>query len=482
MMKASKTAIAVALSSVFLFGCDFDVGSENKASTLPPGGDNGGGDNGGGIVVPGTNYLAQIQDNFVEGSGILRLKLSESKSDTVVDSISAGFLTVDLTYQDGVREDGRPETENAYIQFHTTDGTSNSNLRGELVLGGGNVKYRDPANGLTNTGGTYTPGDELQVKVSWTIDTFSFSINDQEYGPFDVASTSPVETISLKVGDNSGKSNHEMLADNLKIYKGDASENELIFEDDFDSGYGVGHDLNGVRYNRAEDVMVISIGGDDGGDNGDNGNGGDIGNGDDVTDNFDSYTVGTQIDVANSSYKLKGVDGTEVQAVVSNVQAKSGENSLYLLDNSTSTKGVVGREFKDGSASSGSVSTSVYIPSNGYIKSSYLYLGTDTGSSSSKRFTEVVFGSSEISIRLTDPQDPEKNILEPIVKYSKDTWVDVVINWSGDDVKVTIDGQEFSGYKAEHSENVPTAYALYNGDNSSVGTYTYFDNLNSDLF
>ncbi|GAM60478.1 hypothetical protein JCM19232_811 [Vibrio ishigakensis] len=35
-MKASKTAIAVAISSVFLFGCDFDVGSENNDTTQPP--------------------------------------------------------------------------------------------------------------------------------------------------------------------------------------------------------------------------------------------------------------------------------------------------------------------------------------------------------------------------------------------------------------------------------------------------------------
>ncbi|GEA50199.1 hypothetical protein VIN01S_10030 [Vibrio inusitatus NBRC 102082] len=261
-MKVSKTAIAVALSSAFLFGCDFDVGSENSATGGGTGGgDTGGGTGGGDEIVPGANYFVQIQDNFVQGSGQLRVKLSESKSDTAVDNIPEGFLTVDLTYQDGVREDGRPETENAYIQIHTAD-ASNSGLRGEVVLGGGKVKYRDPASGLTDAGGTYTEGEELKVKATWTTDSFSFTINDQEYGPFDVASTNPVENITLKVGDNSGKSNHEMLADNFKIYQGNESENELIFEDDFDAGYGNGHDLNGVRYNRAEDVMVISLGGE----------------------------------------------------------------------------------------------------------------------------------------------------------------------------------------------------------------------------
>ncbi|GEA50196.1 hypothetical protein VIN01S_10000 [Vibrio inusitatus NBRC 102082] len=35
-MKASKTAIAVAISSAFLFGCDFDIGDENNEITPPP--------------------------------------------------------------------------------------------------------------------------------------------------------------------------------------------------------------------------------------------------------------------------------------------------------------------------------------------------------------------------------------------------------------------------------------------------------------
>ncbi|GEM77771.1 hypothetical protein [Vibrio superstes] len=35
-MKVSKTAIAVAISSAFLFGCDFDIGSENNETAPPP--------------------------------------------------------------------------------------------------------------------------------------------------------------------------------------------------------------------------------------------------------------------------------------------------------------------------------------------------------------------------------------------------------------------------------------------------------------
>ncbi|GAM71267.1 hypothetical protein JCM19236_6184 [Vibrio sp. JCM 19236] len=112
-MKASKTAIAVAISSVFLFGCDFDVGSENNTS----GGGNDG--NGGGGLPPvenAQNYV-QIQDSSIADTGILRLKTSESKSDTAVDNIPVGFLTVDLTYQDNTAINGENAAANAIFKF-----------------------------------------------------------------------------------------------------------------------------------------------------------------------------------------------------------------------------------------------------------------------------------------------------------------------------------------------------------------------------
>ncbi|MDN3715064.1 hypothetical protein [Vibrio breoganii] len=263
-MKITKTAIAVAISSAFLFGCDFDVGSENNVTTPP-----GGGDGGGGLppVENAQNYV-QIQDSSIADTGILRIKTSESKSDTVVDSIPVGYLTVDLTYQDNTAINGENAAANAYIQIHTTAGSSNAHLRGEIALGEGKVKYRDNTSSLVETGGTYTAGEELKVKVSWTEDEFSFSIGDDNYGPYAATSTAPVELISLKVGDSKTKADLELIADNLKIYSSDASGDELIFEDDFDN-YGVGDSLSDSRYNRAIDVMVLGTGEDNGG--GDNG-------------------------------------------------------------------------------------------------------------------------------------------------------------------------------------------------------------------
>ncbi|MBE8576527.1 MULTISPECIES: hypothetical protein [Vibrio] len=199
-----------------------------------------------------------------------------------------------------------------------------------------------------------------------------------------------------------------------------------------------------------------------------------------VTDNFDSYTVGTQIDVANPAYQTKGVDGVLNTAVISSDFAKSGSNSLRIEDGADSTtdnnKAIVGRDFANGAAETGSVSTSVYIPSDGYVKASYIFLGSNNDASSSGRFTEVVFTSSMIKFR------NETGSQVDLASYSKDTWVDVTISWVDTDITVNVDGTDYTGLKAESAGGSPTAIALYTGDNGSKGTYTYFDNLDSDLF
>ncbi|MEZ9904425.1 hypothetical protein AB4343_06220, partial [Vibrio breoganii] len=271
-MKISKSVIAVAISSAFLFGCDFDVGSENNVTTPPGGGDGGGtggGTGGGDEIVPGVNYFAQIQDNVKATSGTLRVKLEDTASDTPgIDSIGEGYLTVDFTFQEhGIHPDG--EAENAYLQLHTNQGSSNSNLRADLIFNkSGNIQYRTPkqdGSGTENldTGASFTKGEELNIKLSWNLNNFSFSLDGGTtvYGPFvspDVGN--PVQLITLKMGDSgsssNGVSNYEVIADNLEIFKSTSSGDELVFEDDFDS-YGNGHTLEGVRYNTATDVMVI---------------------------------------------------------------------------------------------------------------------------------------------------------------------------------------------------------------------------------
>ncbi|GAM71269.1 biofilm-associated surface protein [Vibrio sp. JCM 19236] len=430
----------------------------------------------------GFNNLVQILDTLDDDTGELRLKLADSATDVPVDSIAKGKITVDLTYQKHADTEQAEDDSgnNAYLTLYT-DGTGNAELYGEAVFNNGEIFYRtNTIEGgkpqLSDKIGEYNLGEELAVELSWGDDEYSFKVNDTVYGPFPYAAKNlPVEVIAIKMGDNSNTTHFELLADNFKVYNIEGANEELVFEDNFD-GYAIGQNLSGNPYNNnSSEAMVVSATGEEPAPEPDPEPTPEPEPGE-YTDDFDSYTVGTQIDVANSAYVLKNIDGSETLATVSDDFAKSGANSLYIADNSASTKGVVAREFSAGAANSGSVSTSVYIPTDGYNKASYLFLGTDTGASSSKRFTEVIFTSSVIKVR-----DFEGNQQE-LVSYSKDTWVDVDIAWNGTDITVTVDGTEFTGLVAENDTGAPTAFALYNGDNSSVGTYTYFDNLDSDLF
>jgi hypothetical protein len=202
-----------------------------------------------------------------------------------------------------------------------------------------------------------------------------------------------------------------------------------------------------------------------------------------ITDNFDSYEVGLQIDLANSDYTAPNADGTTIIANISDKYSKSGENSLFLHDNSTIGKPIVSRTFLNGEAESGSVSVSVYIPEDGYTKSSYLYLGTSDSASSDARFADLYFGSSKLTFR---GEGGEK---ENLSSYDKNTWVDVTIDWSFNettssyDVVVSINGEEWPEVLTANADaGAPTLFAMYVGDNSNVDTYTYFDNLDSTLF
>ncbi|MFA0110041.1 hypothetical protein AB4380_08700, partial [Vibrio breoganii] len=263
-MKITKTAIAVAISSAFLFGCDFDVGSENNAT-----GDIGGGTGGGGGLPPvenAENYV-QIQDSTDADTGFLSFILSDPKSETDVDGISVGYLTVDLTFQDNSAiNDG--DDKAGYIQVHA-GGPNNADLRGDLIfLTDGRINYRDSSGSQTGPIGSFTPGKEFKALVSWTENDVSFSIDGQDLGTYEARQQgTAVDRISLKVGDQSTRSNFELLADNLMIFKGDESNNELIFEDDFNQ-YGVGDDLTSSLYSTVNDVMIFGTGGGEGGEGG----------------------------------------------------------------------------------------------------------------------------------------------------------------------------------------------------------------------
>lgn len=450
----------------------------------------------------GINNVVQILDTNFGGAkndvGELRLKLSESAT---VSSIASGKLSVDLIYQvdADTNEEANDSGNNAYISLYGA-GTSNTNLHGEVIFNAGEIFYRSTvvSGGKPQISeesvGTYELGEDLAVEVSWANGYYTFTINDTVYdnsgNGFASFDTSAVTVISLKLGDTSNTTHYELIADNFMVYSNDETDDQVVFEDNFDS-YANGAALGGSDpyNNNSAEATVVTEGADPTDPTDPEPEPGE------VTDDFEGYTDGTRIDAANSAYAIKGDkdgdDETTIVAEVSMEQANSGDNSLLLHDNSTLGKPVVSRTFKDGGAESGSVSMSVYIPSEGYVKSTYLFLGSSDTASSSKRFTEVAFGSSALKFR------NESGSQKDLASYAQDTWVDVTMAWepnsdsSGYDVTITVDGTEYTSYEedgttyplvAEADEGAPIMFAAYVGDNSSSGTYSYFDDLDSELF
>ncbi|WP_261883024.1 hypothetical protein [Vibrio pelagius] len=446
----------------------------------------------------GINNVVQILDTNFGGAkedvGELRLKLSESAT---VSSIASGKLSVDLIYQvdTDTSEEANDNGNNAYISLYGS-GTSNTNLHGEIIFNAGEIFYRSTATDSSGKPqisdqpvGTYELGEDLAVEVSWANGYYTFTINDTVYdnngNGFESFDKSAVTVISLKLGDTSNTTHYELIADNLAVYSNDVTDNQVVFEDDFDS-YVNGAVLGGSDpYNSSSAEATVVTEGEGPTDPVPG----------EVTDDFESYTTGIRIDAANSAYVIKGDkdgdDETTIVAEVSTEQASSGDKSLLLNDNSGLGKPVVSRTFAKG-AESGSVSTKVYVPADGYVKSTYLYLGDSTSGASGSRFTELIFGSSTLKFRNEDGDQKD------LANYAQDTWVDVTLAWepntvsSGYDVTITVNGQEYTSYEdggqsyslvAENaSESAPTLFALYVGDNSSSGTYSYFDDLDSELF
>ncbi|MFA0162895.1 hypothetical protein AB4457_16345 [Vibrio splendidus] len=449
----------------------------------------------------GINGYVQILDTNNGGVkndvGELRLKLSDSSTGATVDTIASGKVTVDLIYQ--VDEDtAQPENgsgNNAYISLYAS-GTSNTNLHGEVIFNSGEIFYRSTVTDSSGKPqipdepvGTYTLGEDLAVEINWANGYYTFKVNDTVYdnsgNGFEAFDKAAVTIVSLKLGDTSNTTHYELNADNFKVYSNDTTTDELVFEDNFNN-YPNGQALSGNPYNNntAEATVIVDGGSTEPEPEPEPEPG-------EVTDDFESYTVGEQIDVANSAYNVPGADSNTIIANVSADFANSGTSSLLLHDNSNTGKPVVSREFSAGPAESGSVSISVYIPDAGYNKSSYLFLGTSDSASSSKRFTEIAFGSTEIKFR------NESGDQKTLANYAQDTWIDVTLTWAPNasddtyDITIDIDGQEYVSYqdadsaiplKAENDTGAPTLFAVYVGDTANVDTYSYFDDLNSDLF
>jgi hypothetical protein len=198
------------------------------------------------------------------------------------------------------------------------------------------------------------------------------------------------------------------------------------------------------------------------------------------TIDFDDFEAGTQIDAASASWSVQKVDGTSLIAEVSSNKAKSGSNSLYLLDNSTADKPYALLSFANGAAAEGSVSFDVYIPGTN-SKTSYINFGT--GKNNSNRYFELrISGSGKVEYE-AGSDDPD------IASITTDQWHRYTVDWADGAFSVSIDGASIANATDVTVEstglnvsNIPTTITFYTGDTSSTGTVCYIDNISSDLF
>lgn len=424
----------------------------------------------------GLNNSVQILDTLTTDVGELRLKLSDSSTGATVDSIASGRLTVDVIYQEDedTVQDADGTGDNAYISFYT-NGTSNKNLYGEVILSEGKVQYRGAGVGgvsggsITDAGGTFTNGEKLAIEVTWGNSEFKFTVNGEEYVG-EITEDAAVTVISLKIGDTSNTTNFEFIGDNLAVYSSDSGTEALVFEDDFDS-YAVGQALSGNPYNSSTSEATV------------------IGDGDssepseptDVTDDFESYTVGALISDASSAWttaNIKDDDAGTTTAEIAADPANSDEKSLYLEDKNSATKPFAMRAFT-APAAAGSVSLDAYFPSTNE-KSTYINIGD--GKNNSDRYFELNQSGTKLKY------EAGSDDVEIASDIALDTWHSFTISWTDAGlVTVTMNGQTIAtdidqATTGLDSSIVPSQLTLYTGDNSSTVNTAYFDNVDSELF
>jgi len=385
-------------------------------------------------------------------------------------------LTVDVIYQEDedTVQDADGTGDNAYISLYT-NGTSNKNLYGEVILSEGKVQYRGAGVGgvsggsITDAGGTFTNGEKLAIEVTWGNSEFKFKVNDEEFTG-EITEDAAVTVISLKIGDTSNTTNFEFIGDNLAVYSSDSGTETLVFEDDFDN-YAVGQNLSGNPYNSSTSEATV------------------IGDGDttdpteptDVTDDFESYTVGDLISDASGAWTTANIkddaDGTTTAEVAVD-PANSEEKSLYLEDKNSATKPFAMRAFT-APAAAGSVSLDAYFPSTN-TKSTYINIGD--GKNNSDRYFELNQSGTKLKY------EAGSDDVEIASGIALDTWHSFTISWTDAGlVTVTMNGQTIAtdidqATTGLDSSIVPSQLTLYTGDNSSTVNTAYFDNVDSELF
>ncbi|MDA7747020.1 hypothetical protein N8878_06800 [Psychromonas sp.] len=198
------------------------------------------------------NLVAQLLDTNANGSadGELRIKFADSAG---VDSLEAGQISATIMMQadaDSTADTVTYSTTNTgYVSLYGS-GTSSTNLHGDIIFSGGEVKYRDDLGSQSTIDGlTWTDGEAIEFVVTWAADdTWSFSIDGGTTfnGPYvsrEKIATSPITLVAFKIGTSSDVATYEMNVDNIEILDGDSAS---LYSEDFENGYSVDDDLDGT--------------------------------------------------------------------------------------------------------------------------------------------------------------------------------------------------------------------------------------------
>tara|TARA_R110001583_G_scaffold7720_10_gene38012 strand:- start:36511 stop:37263 length:753 start_codon:yes stop_codon:yes gene_type:complete len=197
--------------------------------------------------------------------------------------------------------------------------------------------------------------------------------------------------------------------------------------------------------------------------------------------NFDNLTAGTQIDMADASWSVEKVNGSTLVAEVSANMAKSGSNSLYLLDDSTADKPYALLKFANGAATAGSISFDAYIPST---NPKTVYVNVGTGKNNSQRYFELRLNATDGVVQYENGSEDVK-----VADFTTDAWHTYNATWADGKFSISIDGQPSASATnvsvastGLSASNIPTTITFYAGDKSSAGTEAYIDNIESTLF
>jgi len=457
-MKKTKLALAVSLATLLATGCGSSDGPQTVVTdpntgtptdpTTPTE-----------PTEPVANLYAAINNVEAGTSGQLKFPLE--------NELTKGQVDVSVFY-------AATETETVYLTLHNVDGSSTTSV-GEVQLDEGKVKVRTEG-ATASTDATFTAGAWINVNVTWDVDAGSFTavVDGTEVGTFPLnnADAISVANVAFKIGSNAVTDSTDLLVDNFNIYS-DIEGTTSVHTDDFED-YIVDEELDGAGdpYTSSYSAIVAGIE-DDGSVPTDPTV---------VSEDFEGYTVGTDIGEANG-WSSHNTDGTTLIAAVSSEQSFNGSNSLYLLDGSVDNKPFAAKAFTAGATDTGSVTFNAFIPSTNN-KTSYFHIGA--GKNNSDRFFELRVSASGVVEYEAGADDVAIGSVE------NDVWAEYSLAWAptedGADTAVTVSlngvatGTYLQSTTGLEVTSIPSQLTIYTGDTGGDNNAVYIDDVDSDLF